>query len=311
MKRLIVNADDLGLTEGINQGILHAHRYGMVTSASLMANGKAFEMAVALCGGAPRMSVGIHLALTQGAPVSPASQIRSLVDGRGHLPRNPWVLAYRLLTQRASLREIEIELRAQMVKVLRAGIAPTHLDGHQHIHVLPGISEIVIALAREFGIPNVRCPIDENPRPIRPLHGVRTLQSGISRQNLVSRGVSCLARRFKVGMNRAEVSSPDHFYGLSQTGYLNLEALEEILLSLPEGTSELVCHPGYVDSDLPKTGTRLLAQREVEARTLMWFQPRKLAIDLGIELTSYDQLAGKVSLSEEAARHLEVPEGVL
>lgn len=311
MKRLIVNADDLGLTEGVSRGIIHAHHYGIVTSASLMANGGAFEMAVALCSRAPRLSRGVHLALTQGSPVSPASQIRSLVDGQGRLPRSPGVLAYRLLTHRVSQREIEIELRAQIAKVLRAGIAPTHFDGHQHVHVLPGISEIVIGLAQEFGIRNVRCPIEDNPVPIQPQHDPQTPHSGVLRQNLVSRGVSWCARRFKVGMNQAGLRAPARFYGLSQTGYLNLDTLQQILFRLPEGTSELMCHPGYADSALAKTGTRLLAQREAEARTLMWFQPRELATDLGIELISYADLAAEVGEPDEAVRHLEVPKEVL
>jgi len=311
MKRLIVNADDFGLTEGVSHGILDAHYYGMVTSATLMANGEAFEMAVALSRRAPRLSVGVHLVLTLGAPVSPASEIRSLLDGRGRLPRSPWALAYRLLTHQVRLREIEIELRAQIAKVLRAGIAPTHLDGHKHVHVLPGVSEIVIGLAQEFGIPSVRCPIEENPLLIRSPLDPPTPQAGILRQKFVSRGVSWCARRFKVGMSQAGLSSPAHFYGLSQTGYLNLETVQQILFSLPEGTSELMCHPGYVDSHLAKTGTRLLAQREIETRALMLIHPKKLATDLGIQLISYGDFAAEVSESEEATRHFEVQEEVL
>ena len=310
MRRLIVNADDFGLTEGVSYGILHAHHYGIVTSASLMANGEAFEMAVALCRRAPRLSVGVHLALTQGAPVSPALQIRSLVDDRGRLPRSPWILAYRLLTHRVSLREIEIELRAQIAKVLLAGIIPTHLDGHQHVHVLPGISGIVAKLAQEFCISSLRCPIEENPVSIRPLHDRRSPHAAVLRQYLTSQGVSWFARRFRVKMGQAELSSPTHFHGLSQTGYLNLETLQQILFSLPEGTSELMCHPGYADSALAKTGTRLLSQREVEARTLMGFQPQELAADLGIQLISYHDLAAEVSNRQEAVRHLEVPKEV-
>jgi chitin disaccharide deacetylase len=310
MKRLIVNADDLGFTEGVSRGILHAHRYGMVTSASLMANGEAFEMAVAMSRTAPRLSVGVHLALTQGTPVSRPAKVRSLLNDRGELPRNAWSLAYALLTRRVDLHEIAIELRAQIDRVLRAGIAPTHLDGHQHVHVLPGISEIVIALAHEFGIPNVRCPLEGNGLRMRDLHGRQASQFGVLSQYLVSWEVGWCARRFKTRINNTGLSCPEHFFGLRQTGYLNLDSLENILRHLPEGTSELMCHPGYVDSNLAKTGTRLLAQREVEARTLMWSQPQNLATDLGIELVSYGDYPGETSVPEDSARQFEIQEAL-
>jgi hopanoid biosynthesis associated protein HpnK len=308
MKRLIVNADDLGLTEGVSHGILHAHHYGMVTSTSLLANGEAFDMAVALCSKAPRMSVGVHLALTQGKPVLSADQIPTLVDLHGRQPTDAWVLVHRLVTHRVSLREIEIELRAQITRVLAAGITPTHLDGHQHIHVLPGIAEIVIKLAQEFGIRKVRCPIEAIPVAMPPSRGHVDARVGILRQKLVKRVVGWCARRFKVAMRRSQLISPAHFYGLSQTGYLNLETLDAILRYLPKGTSELMCHPGYADPHLARTGTRLLAQREVETRALMSFRPRGLATNFGIELISYGDFAGDISAPDEGARHFEVPE---
>ena len=305
MKRLIVNADDFGLTRLVSQGILDAHHNGIVTSTSLMANGGAFEEAIAMAMRAPRLSVGVHLVLTPGIPVSPALEVPTLVDAHGRLYLTARQLLNRIVTHRISLREIEIELRAQIAKVLRAGIILTHLDGHKHLHVLPGISEIVIRLAQEFGIPSVRCPMEELPLACLP-HCLRDPQAGVFRLCLAGRVVSWFARRFRLKLAQARLNYPAHFYGLSQTGLLNVERLEEIMRGLPEGASELMCHPGYTDSLLAKTGTRLLAQRETESRALMSPRTRELAISEGIQLVSYSEFASAAHGNQVTARDLEV-----
>jgi predicted glycoside hydrolase/deacetylase ChbG (UPF0249 family) len=305
MKRLIVNADDLGLTGGVNRGILDAHHYGGVTSASLMANGEAFEEAVAMARRATRLSVGVHLNLTHGVPVSPPSAVPSLVNARGRLYLTPGQLLCRLITRRINLREIEIELQEQIVKVLRAGIIPTHLDGHKHVHILPGVSGIVIRLAQEFGIPSVRCPLEEFPMAIRLPRGPRDPQTSVLKQYLVGRAVSWFARRFRLRLSQAELNWPAHFFGLTETGFLDTKRLEDILERLPEGVSELMCHPGYTNSRLKRTGTRLLAQREVEVEALMWLRTRMLVDGERIQLMSTSDFVGEV-FDGEAIRELEV-----
>jgi chitin disaccharide deacetylase len=297
MKRLIVNADDFGLTRLVSQGILEAHHHGIVTSTSLMANAEAFAPAIAISGQAPRLSVGVHLTLTEGIPVSPAHQVSTLVDARGRLYLTPGQFLNRIFSHRVSLREIEIELRAQIAKVLRAGIVPTHLDGHKHVHVLPGISEIVIRLADDFNIPSVRCPMEELPLARLP-HCLPDPQAGVFKQYLVGCAVSWLARRFRLKLTQAGLNYPPRFYGLSQTGFLNRMKLEEILRGLPEGVSELMCHPGYADSLLAKTGTRLVAQREIESRALMSARTKELLIAEGIQLVSYGEFTSAVQGSE-------------
>lgn len=305
MKRLIVSADDLGLTGGVNRGILDAHHYGAVTSASLMANGEAFEEAVAMARRAPRLSVGVHLNLTQGIPVSPPSGIPSLVDARGRFYLTPGRLLCRLITRRINLREIELELQEQILKVLRAGIIPTHLDGHKHVHILPGISKIVIRLAQEFGISSVRCPLEEFPMAIRLPRGRRDPQTSVLKQYLVGRAVSLFARRFRRRLSQAAVVWPAHFFGLGETGFLTIQTLESILKRLPEGVSELMCHPGYANSHLKRTGTRLLAQREVEVEALIWLRTRMLVDEERIRLISTGDFVGEV-FEGGAIRELEV-----
>jgi hopanoid biosynthesis associated protein HpnK len=305
MKRLIVSADDFGLTQLVSQGILDAHHYGIVTTTSLMATGGAFEEAIAMAARAPQLSVGVHLVLTQGIPVSRRHEIPTLVDGRGRLCLAANEFLRKVVTGCIDLREVETELRGQIVRVVRAGITPTHLDGHKHLHILPGISDIVIRLAQEFGIPSVRCPMEGLPLARLP-HCLRDPQAGVFRQCFAGCAVSWFARRFRLKLTQAGLNYPTHFYGLSQTGFLNGESLEAILRYLPAGTSELMCHPGYADSLLAKTGTRLLAQREIESRALMSPRTRDLVISEGIQLVSYREFAHAIQESEVTAQDLEM-----
>jgi predicted glycoside hydrolase/deacetylase ChbG (UPF0249 family) len=189
-----------------------------------------------------------------------------------------------------SLSDLDTELRAQIAKVGRAGISPTHLDGHKHMHVLPGISHVVIRLARDFGIQSVRCPIEEAPRLSALLKSQPRVRASILKQSLVARGVSYFARRFAVKLERAGLFFPAHFYGICQTGFLDGPSIQSVLQQLPEGASELMCHPGYFNTELEKTGTRLLGQREIELKALTADSVRKVVIARNVQLTNYPDL---------------------
>jgi predicted glycoside hydrolase/deacetylase ChbG (UPF0249 family) len=211
------------------------------------------------------------------------------VNAGGRLHLTPARLWAAIAAGRVSLPEIEAELRAQITKIVGAGIAPTHFDGHKHVHVLPRVSDIVIRLAQEFRVPSVRCPSEKKPNA----GGTRRNGgfSGASRfkQNLVGRAVSSLAEVFSAKLGRAGIHSPVHFYGIRKTGFLDKSALREILDNLPEGTSELMCHPGYRDVDLERTGTRLLTQREIEIQGLTAVSVRNSVLSGGIHLLNYKE----------------------
>jgi len=290
MKQLIVNADDFGLTKRVNEGIADAHRHGIVTSTTLMANGAAFEAATALSRQMPHLGIGAHLNLSEGVPVAPALRIPSLLNARGRLYLTPGRLWKGMATRRVSLADVETELRAQIAKIHRAGILPTHLDGHKHVHIVPGVADIVVRLAREFSIPSVRCPLEQPPGLFHMLEGRRTSHSSILKQYLVGRGVSALARRFRQKLAELGLACPTQFYGLSQTGFLDALGILEVLRQLPEGTSELMCHPGYADAELARTGTRLLAEREIEAFALRSRFIRRFLAGSGIRLVNYQAL---------------------
>ena len=142
MKRLIINADDFGFTRDVNAGIIQAHREGVLTATTLMANGDAFDDAIRLARETPTLDVGCHLALVQG---------RAVLDGKP-LPETPTQLIFQKI-------DVYAELRAQIQKICAAGIRPTHLDSHKHTHLLPGVFRAVVRLAREFSIPYIRRPL--------------------------------------------------------------------------------------------------------------------------------------------------------
>src|SRR6516165_9853249 len=162
LKNLIVNADDLGWTEGVNRGIVDAHRKGLVTSSSLLANGHAFASALAAAQSNPQLGIGVHLNLSDGPPTAPAEEVRGLLNEVGELEEGPESLLLRIVSRSIAMQEVEREWDAQIHKVRRNGIEPTHLDGHKHVHMLPGLFEIALRLAKRHEIPAVRVAHEES-----------------------------------------------------------------------------------------------------------------------------------------------------
>src|SRR5439155_5781960 len=287
MKRLIVNADDFGLTANVNRAILDGHRRGVITSTSLLANGEAFESAVALARQASRLGVGVHLNLTEGKPVAACLDIPSLVNGQGRFKRTPAGLWRAVVLRRVSAAHIEKELRSQIDRVLAAGIAPTHLDSHKHVHALPALGKMAIRLAQQYGIPAIRCVAERKRGALRLLRRYPRAAKAVLRQLLNSCALTAVSRRWAGEIQRSGVVFASDFYGLAATGFLDEETIREILSSLRDGVSELMCHPGWADDDLRRMPTRLVGQREMEFQALTRPAIKLLARDLGIELVNY------------------------
>jgi hopanoid biosynthesis associated protein HpnK len=279
MLHLIVNADDFGLSEKVNEGILKAHRNGIVTSTSLMATGAAFEHAVAVCRSAPTLDVGIHLTLVEEPPVLASQKILSLVDGEGRLHPHAKIFVRKYFSGHISVHEIKNELEAQIRKVMSQGIKVSHLDGHQHLHMLPGILQITVGLAKKYGIPGIRLPNETlYPYMLRNLWKIsRVLE-------LMTLKVFCLTSK------KAEMLRPKYFVGFFFGGNLNKKNLIQILENLPRtGTCELMCHPGNYDPDTRYSHWDYHCKDELNALTdpeIVNFLKRE-----GISLTSYRELA--------------------
>jgi predicted glycoside hydrolase/deacetylase ChbG (UPF0249 family) len=291
LKNLIVNADDLGWTEGINRGIVDAHRRGLVTSTSLLANGRAFESGLAVNRNHPELGVGVHLNLSDGAPTAPAGSVPGLLNKDGNLEGGPESLLLRIAAWNLPLDEVEREWDAQIAKIKSAGITPTHLDGHKHVHMLPGLFQLALRLARKHGIGAIRISHEESRLRSMLSSGGELKTSVLLKQGIQARGLKLLARDAREMAERAGISSPDYFCGIAQTGVLTREGVERLLETLPDGTTELMCHPGYVDDDLRQTRTRLQGSRQTELEILTDTSVRKIVATRGIRLINYAFLA--------------------
>jgi predicted glycoside hydrolase/deacetylase ChbG (UPF0249 family) len=287
LRNLIVNADDLGWTEGVNRGIAEAHRNGIVTSASLLANGAAFEAGVELARTMPALGVGVHLNLSDGEPVAPRELVTSLLNERGELEGRPESLLLRLARRSVLLEEAEREWDAQIQKVRDFEIQPTHLDGHRHVQMLPGLFEIALRLAKRHGVAAVRISHEESSLRAALSTGAKQKGSVVMRQGVQARGLKLLAPDAREQAERAGIATADYFCGIAQTGELTREGILRLLEILPEGTTELMCHPGYVDADLAKSGTRLQASRQTELEILTDTGVRNLVASQGIRLIDY------------------------
>jgi chitin disaccharide deacetylase len=292
-RNLIVNADDLGWTAGVNRGIAEAHRNGIVTSASLLANGGAFAEAVELARDSSGLGVGVHLNLNDGPPVAPRESVPSLVNDSGEFEGGPDGLLLKIATRGLSMREVEIEWGAQISKAGDAGIEPTHLDGHKHVHMLPGLFEIALRLAKRYGIGAIRVSHEASSLRAALSTGERRA-AVVLKQGVQARGLKLLARDARKQAERAGVSTADYFCGIAQTGELTKEGVARLLRSLPEGTTELMCHPGYADDALRKTSTRLQGSRQKEVEILTDKEIRNLVASQGIRLIDYAFLASTV-----------------
>jgi predicted glycoside hydrolase/deacetylase ChbG (UPF0249 family) len=268
-KQLVVNADDFGFTPDVNEGIVEAHRHGILTAATLMANGEAFEDAVRLAHETPSLDVGCHLVL---------------IGGRSLVKRDPLPATITQLLGALALRQIPVydELRAQVRRIIEAGIQPSHLDTHKHTHLAPPILEAVARIGEEFCIPWIRRPLDF------PLGAARGTVPVLKR--LTSDSLGFLRGSFHRAIRKHGCRTTDHFAGFQITGRWRTRELIELIAMIPEGSTELMCHPGRCGATLRSAPTRLKQSREEELQALIAPEVKKAIIRAGIELVSYRQL---------------------
>jgi predicted glycoside hydrolase/deacetylase ChbG (UPF0249 family) len=278
-RKLIVNADDLGLHPDIDRGIEAAHREGIVTSASIAAVGSSFETAVELCRRCPDLDVGVHLTLVGERPLTDPAALGALVTEDKRFPESHPDLVARALTLRLDRRAVRRELEAQIDRVERAGIRPSHLDGHQHVHLLPGIWPTVVELALERHIGWVRVP---SFHPVAT-HGSRPMQVGLRL------GLNVLQKRRRAGLGA--LRSADVTPALGESGHLTFERISRGLERVPAGSvAELVTHPGVTTASLE---ARYDWGYDWTGETAALTDPRlrRAVADAGFELSGFRHLA--------------------
>jgi chitin disaccharide deacetylase len=292
--RLIINADDFGLTPGVNRAIAELHRAKVLTSATLMATGAAFDDAVAIAHANPTLGVGCHIVLTDGIPVSAPERIPTLIDPDRKTFR-PSLIDFLQALLLGKIREEDIvrEGAAQIQKLQRAGINITHLDTHKHTHLFPAVTRPLLNLAQQCNIGAIRQPF-EQPWSLALGHGNRT-------RRLLVKVLGGLKTSFErqPQIRNAHVLTTDGTIGISATGSLYGETLREILNAMPaSGTFELCCHPGYNDRDLDRISTRLRTHRDVERNALLAEIPAIALHPNAPQLINYGNLGVSGALRE-------------
>lgn len=257
-----MNADDFGLTRGVNRAIVELHQAGVLTSATLMAKAGATNEAIELAHAHPNLGVGCHVVLVDGEPVLPPQQVPTLVDpSTGCFPPKLTTFLRRLFTGRIRAAEIEAEAAAQIALLQQRGVRLTHIDTHKHSHMFPPVLRPVLRAARAAGIRAVRNPFE----PEWAVHA--------SPRASIVRSAEVFALRkfgpyFRRVLAEEGFTTTDGTIAVAATGVVNADTVRALLEKLPPGVWELVTHPGYNDADLDKVRTRLRASRDIERNAL-------------------------------------------
>ena len=282
MKLLVVNADDFGLDPAVNAAVARGHTEGILTSASLMVNGRYFDEAIAFAKSHPQLGVGIHLCLVDGRPISSTPEISALADGQGNLPRSPFELSKKLRCDERVTTAIEVELRAQIQKCLSTGLKPTHLDSHMHAHMHPRVLPIVAKLARENGIAYVRAPVEPLGRSLRC--NAERLPRKLARWMVFG----SLGARSKRVLRQAGLRTADQSIGVLDAGHVTEPLITAYLPLLPDGLTEIFMHPAAEASPALAT-TQHGYENVAELAALCSPQVRELIGRSGIRLTNFGE----------------------
>ncbi|MBP6941017.1 MAG: ChbG/HpnK family deacetylase [Syntrophorhabdaceae bacterium] len=287
MKRVIINADDLGADVPRNEGILEAIRAGTVTSVSILANGPALEDALQRIRPLDhsKVSFGIHCNISEGTPL--AGGLRILAGPDGCFMKK--AAAHQLLMRGGAAVEEEIarELDMQIEALKGAGLRLTHIDGHHHVHVFPAAIKAVCAAARKHGIPWMRIP--DEPEPV-------SREDGIPGSLLEeSKAFSGLAGHARLYIEGTGLKAPDHFRGLYLKGRASLQSMQKTLEELKPGLTEIMMHPGRAVAGRPQGGpfsSFSTMDRERELHVLLSEEFRLALLRIGVILIPFPEVKG-------------------
>lgn len=314
LRSLIVNADDLGISQGTNLAVERAFREGIVTSASLMANMAALDHAVDhVMARNPGLGIGLHLCLTSGQPVLSPAELPLLVGSDGQFQYG-FLGLIRLLHRYGdeAVQQVTRELEAQAARLDARGVAIDHVNGHQHVHMIPAIFPVVTRLARERNAA-VRMPVAGRPRPRLPL--VRRLQSSLGSGMLKVAILSTLTRWAR--QQGKDFVAADHCLGVAESGAMTRPVLCDLLQGLPPGVTEIFVHPGQSDAVDPAAVCSPLdqqflrsVQRDRELQAVVVPGLRDMLFNQDVVLTTFREALGEArSHNSTKAQRKEEEEG--
>jgi predicted glycoside hydrolase/deacetylase ChbG (UPF0249 family) len=285
---LIANADDFGLTPGVNRSIVELHRAGALSSATLMATGAFFDDAVALAHANPDLEVGCHILLVDGTPALPPEQIPTLCPNGASFRPALTAFIRDLFAFRIRASEITAEATAQIRRLQDAGLRVSHIDTHKHTHLFSGILRPLLNAALACGIPAIR-------NPFEPAWALRATKGSSRLRRLAVVALRSQHRAFERSIRASGLATTSGTIGVLATGASNIEGtLRNLLAAIPNDPSqtwELVCHPGYPDSHLDQVRTRLRASRTQEHAALLKLLP-------AISLASWRDLESSAAVNQ-------------
>ncbi len=288
MRMLVVNADDFGLTPGVNLGILKGIQEGIITSTSLMVNGPAADHAIGLAKEHPEIDVGIHLNATDFRPILPQDKVAALCDGGGRFRGLPYLLAVSFVSRQARA-QVAAEWREQVLRAISTEIVPSHLDSHHHVHMAPWLFDVAVSLAEEFKIPFVR--LSDEGRTLKTSDALKGLLTRFHtrgyrlKRSLLSLAASLDRRRLR-GLRCADFFVDTYV----PQGPRPIHWLKAVVSALPPGLTELICHPGLPDEHLAAV-TSYNSGRELELEQLTHPRWNEYLQKVGVSLSSFGRLA--------------------
>ena len=292
----IINGDDFGLSPGINRGIIEGYRDGILTSASLMVAGDAFEEAVMLAREHPGLSLGVHLTLIEGVPVLPPRKIPSLVTSDGRFFGSLDAFLLKWLRGGLRMREVQKELEAQIEKARDCGIRVDKLDSHMHVHLLPGLFPTVLALAKRYDIAAIRLPSE----------GVSSLGSSATFGGWCRRAMLTILSTLRSHrLIKAGCLHSIRFAGIAESGHLTEEDLLRLLRRLRPGLTEIMVHPGYCDGVLDNWPQSRYYKREQELTALTSPRVKALVERHQIKLINYSAVTEGSLMSSSGEEYAE------
>ncbi|MDR0310869.1 MAG: hopanoid biosynthesis-associated protein HpnK [Acidobacteriota bacterium] len=237
MKKVIITGDDFGLARPVNEAIVRAHMEGILTSASLMTGGEFFADAVERARNHPTLRVGLHLTLVEGRPVSPPETIPDIVDSNGEFSTRLARAGFRFFFLPRIRRQLETEIRAQFEAFARTGLPLDHADAHNHMHLHPTVLGLMLKTGKEYGLCAVRLPKEP------PLRSWRAAKRALAARFASASFLAPWMLLMKRTLRRAGIKCNDYLFGMTDSGAMTEPLLQNILRNLPDGVTELCCHP--------------------------------------------------------------------
>ena len=280
-KRIIINADDFGLCEGVNKAVVQAHKKGVLSSATIMANMPASAKAVKAAKKMPQLGIGVHLNLFEGRPLSKETCVEQLLDGDGRFKFSPAALSLFSVAGHRTRNAIRTELSAQIQWAFDNGLKPTHLDSHKHIHCFPAMFPLVCNLARRFGIGAVRWCFE--PGALSNMPWPLSGETARRKAKLI-RAMAWINR-----LQDSELLKTNGLVGVTHMGKVDVNFFRTVSLYNIARTVEVMTHPG-LDGDLQPNEAGTSQQRKVELQALCDERTKQYLQDGAVELVHYGQL---------------------